>query len=91
MKRASFMVSLFVCASLVFSPAVWATPQHPNVGNPVAAGAKVSAVMKFKMHKDDPTQVPIGTPIGLVFIGAALLFLPSILNVTGSTIFDTNS
>ena len=43
------------------------------------------AIMKFKMHKDNPTQVPIGTPVMLTFIAAALLFLPSILNVTGST------
>lgn len=43
--------------------------------------------MKFKQHKDNPTQVPIGTPIALVFIAAALLFLPSILSVTGSTMF----
>ena len=45
-------------------------------------GFAIGAIMKFKMHKDNPTQVPIGTPISLIFIAAALLFLPSILNVT---------
>ncbi len=45
--------------------------------------------MKFKQHKDNPTQIPIGTPIALIFIGAALLFLPSILSVTGNTMFGT--
>ena len=47
----------------------------------------VGAIMKFKQHKDNPTQVPIGTPIALVFIAAALLFLPSILNTAGTTLF----
>lgn len=50
-------------------------------------GFSIGAIMKFKQHKDNPTQIPIGTPIALVFIAAALLFLPSILSVTGSTMF----
>jgi intracellular multiplication protein IcmD len=50
-------------------------------------GFSVGAIMKFKQHKDDPTQVPIDKPIGLVFIAAALLFLPTIVDFTGSTIF----
>lgn len=49
----------------------------------------VTAIMKFKQHKDNPTQIPIGTPVALVFIAAALLFLPSILNVAGATMFGS--
>jgi intracellular multiplication protein IcmD len=49
----------------------------------------VTAVMKFKQHKDNPTQIPIGTPVALVFIAAALLFMPSILNVAGYTMFGS--
>jgi len=52
-------------------------------------GFSIGAIMKFKQHKDNPTQIPIGTPIALVFIAAALLFLPSILSVTGQTMFGT--
>lgn len=37
--------------------------------------------------KDKPTQIPVGTPIALLFIAAALLFLPSILGVAGETMF----
>ena len=48
-------------------------------------GFSIGAIMKFKQHKDNPTQVPIGTPIALVFIAAALLFLPTILSVSGET------
>jgi intracellular multiplication protein IcmD len=53
-------------------------------------GFAIGSIMKFKMHKDNPTQVPIGTPISLVFIAAALLFLPSILSVTEYTVFGTS-
>lgn len=52
-------------------------------------GFSIGAIMKFKQHKDNPTQIPIGTPIALVFIAAALLFLPSILGVAGQTMFGT--
>ncbi len=48
-------------------------------------GFSVGAIMKFKQHKDNPTQIPVGTPIALVFIAAALLFLPSILGTAGQT------
>lgn len=47
-------------------------------------GFSIGAIIKFKQHKDNPTQTPIGTPIALVFIAAALLFLPTILGITGS-------
>jgi intracellular multiplication protein IcmD len=50
-------------------------------------GFSIGAIMKFKQHKDNPTQIPIGTPIALIFIAAALLFLPSILKVAGGTMF----
>lgn len=50
-------------------------------------GFAIGAIMKFKAHKDNPTQIPIGAPIALTFIAASLLFLPSILNVTKGTIF----
>lgn len=54
-------------------------------------GFSIGAIMKFKMHKDNPTQVPIGTPIALVFVAAALLFLPSMLSTTGQTVFGSSS
>ncbi|WP_420795484.1 type IV secretion protein IcmD [Legionella nautarum] len=53
-------------------------------------GFSIGAIMKFKQHKDNPTQIQIGTPIALVFIAAALLFLPSILGVAGQTMFGTS-
>jgi intracellular multiplication protein IcmD len=47
----------------------------------------VGAIVKFKAHKDNPTQIPIGTPIALLFVGAALIFAPSVFKVSGATLF----
>ena len=54
-------------------------------------GFSIGSIMKFKQHKDNPTQIPVGTPIALLFIGGALLFLPTVLGVTGQTLFGTEA
>jgi intracellular multiplication protein IcmD len=50
-------------------------------------GFVIAAIFKFKQHRDNPTQIPIGTPIALLVIGIFLVFLPGIIGPTGSTIF----
>lgn len=50
-------------------------------------GFALSAILKFKQHKDNPQQVPIGTPIALLFIAAGLIFLPTIFSIANQTIF----
>jgi intracellular multiplication protein IcmD len=54
-------------------------------------GFAVGAVFKFKAHKDNPTQIPVGTPIALIFIAAVLIFLPSIFDVAGTTLFGSDA
>jgi intracellular multiplication protein IcmD len=49
----------------------------------------ITAILQFKRHKDNPSQTPIGKPIGLLFIGAALLFLPTVFSAVGNTIFKS--
>jgi intracellular multiplication protein IcmD len=45
------------------------------------AGFIVASIFKFKAHKDNPTQVPIGTPITLLLVGIGLLFFPAIVKI----------
>lgn len=54
-------------------------------------GFALSAILKFKQHKDNPQQIPIGTPIALLFIAAGLIFLPTIFGVAGQTIFGSSA
>ncbi|MFZ2314196.1 MAG: type IV secretion protein IcmD [Gammaproteobacteria bacterium] len=70
------------------------TTNLANVAKLITAGSyvvgmafAVGAIVKFKAHKDNPTQIPIGTPIALLFVAAALIFLPTIFKVSGSTLF----
>lgn len=71
------------------------TQSFASVSKLITAGAyvaglgfAVSAILKFKAHKDNPQQTAIGVPIGLTFVAAALLFLPSMLGITGATLFS---
>lgn len=54
-------------------------------------GFAIGAVLKFKQHKDNPTQIPVGTPVALLFISAALIFLPNIFGVAGATLFGADA
>jgi intracellular multiplication protein IcmD len=74
--------------------AAMVTSNFANLAKLITAGAYVAgmafavgAVVKFKAHKDNPTQIPIGTPIALLFVGAALIFVPTIFKVAGATMF----
>ncbi len=53
-------------------------------------GFGVGAIVKFKAHKDNPTQVAISVPIAMLFIAAALLFIPSVFKTTGATLFGSS-
>lgn len=54
-------------------------------------GFAFAAILKFKAHRDNPTQITIGTPLALLFIAAALMFLPMVFSVAGSTVFGSGS
>jgi hypothetical protein len=49
----------------------------------------VAAVDQILVDQTPTNQIPIGTPTALLFISAALLFLPTILGSSGQTIFGT--
>jgi intracellular multiplication protein IcmD len=50
-------------------------------------GFGIAAIFKFKQHKDNPTQVPIGTPFAMLAIAVLLVFLPGIFAPAGQSIF----
>lgn len=54
-------------------------------------GFAVGAVVKFKAHKDNPTQVTIGMPITLLFVAAALMFIPGVFKTSGATLFGSGA
>lgn len=52
-------------------------------------GFALGAILKFKAHKDNPTQSSLSTPIALLFIAAALIFIPAIFQTSGATLFGS--
>lgn len=97
----SFMVARYAfagdSASGIGSVARTATTNLADIARLITAASYVAgmafgvgAIVKFKAHKDNPTQIPIGTPIALLFVGAALLFIPSVYQVSGSTLFGAS-
>jgi intracellular multiplication protein IcmD len=52
-------------------------------------GFGIGAIFKFKQHKDNPTQIPIGTPFSLLALSVLLVFLPGIYAPAGHSIFGT--
>lgn len=53
-------------------------------------GFGVGAVVKFKAHKDNPQQVQLSVPIALLFVAAALMFIPSVFKSAGQTLYGTS-
>ena len=50
-------------------------------------GFFVAAVFKFKQVKDNPTQIPIGTPFALLLVAVLLVFLPGVFGYSAATLF----
>lgn len=54
-------------------------------------GFVLAAIFKFKQHKDNPTQIPLGTPLAMLVIGVVLIFLPNIFAPAGESIFGAGA
>ncbi len=58
-----------------------------SVGFVAGLAFVVAAVFKFKSHRDNPQQVPVGQPFAMLAVGISLVFLPSIIGAGGVTLF----
>ncbi|MDB6095915.1 MAG: type secretion protein IcmD [Francisellaceae bacterium] len=57
-----------------------------------AAGIALAIVslMKFKAHKDNPQQEPIGKAVTYLAVAGGLLFLPTVMDVASRSLFGAN-
>lgn len=51
----------------------------------------VSGLLKFKAHKDNPTQVSLGQPLMLLAVSTGLIFLPNVITSLGATFWGFNT
>jgi intracellular multiplication protein IcmD len=50
-------------------------------------GFALAGIIKLKAHQEQPTQVHLSAPIVLIVVAAGLIFLPSLIQTAGETIF----
>src|SRR5689334_19853264 len=87
----------FASGSGIGAIAANVTSNLTNVAKLITAGSYVAgmafavgAIAKFKQHKENPQQMPLSTPIVLLFIGIALIFIPAIFKTGGGTLFGSS-
>lgn len=51
----------------------------------------IFGVLKFKQHKDNPQQTPLGTPIVMVIVGVALIFVGGFVSPAGQTLLGSSA
>lgn len=62
-----------------------------NVSAYVAGvGFAFAGILQFKAHKDNPQQTPLSKAVVMVVVSACLLFLPTVMQVAGSSLFGNN-
>lgn len=78
------------------SVAAQVTSNMANIAKLITAASYVAgmafaigAIVKFKAHKDNPTQIPISTGIVLLFVGAGMMFIPTVFKTSGYTLFGS--
>lgn len=54
-------------------------------------GFALAGVLQFKTHKENPQQTPLSKPVVMIVVAACLLFLPTILDIAGASLFGTGA
>lgn len=54
-------------------------------------GLMVAAIFKLKQVKENPTQIPVSTPMALFMCAALLLYLPEVIIPAGESIFGAGA
>lgn len=61
-----------------------------NVAAYVAGvGFALAGILQFKAHKENPQQTPLSKPVVMIVVAACLLFLPTIMELAGGSLFDS--
>jgi|GEM_PF-446718 len=54
-------------------------------------GFVISALFKFKQHRENPTQIPVTTPISLLAVGVLSMVIPGLMAPLGRAVFGNLS
>ena len=102
MKKINYVIFCF-SSSLVFAQVRTLGEMFTHLGNAFPSfgsllvassyvsgiGFGVAAAYKFKQYKDNPTQIPVGTPVALIIVSTLLVFMPTLTRPAASSLFGT--
>lgn len=54
-------------------------------------GFALAGILQFKTHKENPQQIPLSKPVVSLIVSTCLLFLPNVLNISGTSLFGTEA
>ena len=57
----------------------------------IGLGLLVTGIFKLKQVKDNPTQIPVSTPLAFFVSGSLLLFMPNLFPVVRTTVFGDST
>ncbi len=57
----------------------------------IGFGFAVGALLQYKAHRENPSQVTLGKPIFLLFISLFFIFMPMLFLVSGNSVFGHGS
>lgn len=74
------------------------TDTFKSIGELLTAGAYlggfvlvIMGIFKFKQHKDNPQQNPMGSAITIFLVGVFLIFIPSIIQPAAESVFGSGA
>ncbi len=54
-------------------------------------GFALGGILQFKVHKENPQQTPLSKPVVMIIVAACLLFLPTVMEIAGNSLFGTTA
>lgn len=82
-------VSLGDVANNLLGPTRGITELMYGVSYVAGAGMLVMALMQYKAHRDNPSQVRLGTPIAFLIFGLIFIFIPLVSRYSTSSRYVT--
>jgi intracellular multiplication protein IcmD len=87
LSQACFAVSLGDIANNLLTPTSGITQLMYGVSYVAGAGMIIMALTQYKAHRDNPSQVRLGTPVAFFIFGVVFLMIPIVSQHSVSSIY----
>ncbi|MCD6055635.1 MAG: icmD [Gammaproteobacteria bacterium] len=87
LSQTCFAVSLGDIANNLLEPTRGITQLMYGVSYVAGAGMIIMALTQYKAHRDNPSQVRLGTPIAFFIFGVVFLMIPALSQHSASSVY----